>query len=109
MFSFQTLDSSNSQGTCFTKSYVSTVKYDTNGNPVVESYKSQSISQKETDGQIIKEKQEAYENTGVGLQKAAYEKLLNDKGHKVIKARNLNSGEEYEHNIFKGIRESKFY
>jgi hypothetical protein len=39
------------------------------------------------------------------VQKAAFERVLNDKGHKYVKERNFNSGEEIEHNIYKGMNE----
>jgi hypothetical protein len=31
--------------------------------------------------------------------------LLNDKSHKVVRQKNRNIGEQYEHNYFKGINE----
>jgi hypothetical protein len=94
-------------GTVIQKSYVSTVKYDQNGQPKKETYQSQSIKQIDKEGKKIQEKQQAYQNNQ-GLQKAAHERRLNDKGHKVIKERNRNTGEETEHTIYKGITESKF-
>ena len=92
--------------TVIQKSYVSKVNYNQNGQPQKETFKSQSIKQIDSEGKKIQEKQQAYENTGTGIQKAAHERRLNEKGHKIIKERNRNSGEEMEHTLFKGISES---
>lgn len=89
-----------------TKSYVSKVKYDQNGQPHKETYQTQSIKQTDREGRSIQEKQQAYQNTKSGLQKAAHERLLDEKGLKVVKARNMQSGEEYEHNLYRGMNES---
>jgi len=83
------------------------VKYDGEGQPHKETYKTQSIRQTDREGKSIQEKQQAYQNTKSGVLKAAHERLLNDKGLKVVKSKNRNSGEEYEHNIYKGISEGK--
>jgi hypothetical protein len=95
------------QGTCIQRSYVSSVKYNGEGQPETESYKSQSIRQTDKDGRRIQETQQAYQNTASGLEKASHERLLDDKGHKVVKQRNTRQGEEMEHSYFKGINESK--
>jgi hypothetical protein len=93
--------------TVIQKSYVSRVNYNENGQPHKETYQSQSIKQIDREGQKIQEKQQAYKNTGTGIQKAAHERRFNDKGHKVVKERNRNTGEETEHTLYKGITESK--
>ena len=92
-------------GTVITKSYVSKVNYDQNGQPHKETYQTQSIKQTDREGKKIQEKQQAYQNTKSGVQKAAHERLLNEKGVKVVKARNLQTGDQYEHNHYKGINE----
>jgi len=53
----------------------------------------------------MQENQRAYQNSGTGVQKAAHERLLNDKGHKYVKERNINSGDTMEHQFYKGINE----
>jgi hypothetical protein len=93
--------------TVIQKSYVSKVNYGGNGEPQKETYQSQSIKQIDREGKKIQEKQQAYQNTGTGVQRAAHERRLNDKGHKIIKERDRNSGEEMEHKLYKGITESK--
>jgi len=95
--------------TVITKSYVSTVKYDKNGRPQKETYQTQSIKQTDNEGKKIQERQQAYQNTKSGIQKAAHERLLNDKGVKVVKGRNVQTGDEYEHNMYKGLNEGMFY
>ncbi len=104
MGSMGPMDNSNKNlpGTFISNSYVSSVNYDNNGQPHKETYQSQSIRQTDNEGKRIQEKQQAYQNTRTGVQKAAHERMLNEKGHKIVKARDRNTGEDYEHNIFKG-------
>lgn len=101
------MNGSNFPGTCVSKSYVSSVKYDNSGRPHQEVYQSQSIRQTDNTGKRIQETQRAYQNNSTGVQKAAHERLLNEKGHKFVKERNTNTGDEMEHNIFKGINEEE--
>ena len=91
-------------GTVITKSYSSKIDY-RDGQPHQECYQSQSINQIGTDGHKISEKQEAYKNSRTGVQKAAHQRILDDKGMKQIRQRNVNTGTQEEHNIFKGMRE----
>ena len=93
-------------GTVITKSYSSKIDY-RDGRPHQESYQSQSINQIGRDGHKISERQEAYKNSRTGVQKAAHQRVLDDKGMKQIRQRNINTGEQEEHNIFKGIREDE--
>ena len=90
-------------GTVITKSYSSKIDY-RDGRPHQESYQSQSINQIGRDGHKISERQEAYKNSRTGVQKAAHQRVLDDKGMKQIRQRNINTGEQEEHNILKGIR-----
>ena len=105
--SFESNNSSNFPGTFISKSYVSSVKYDGTGRPHQEVYQSQSIKQTDKNGKKIQESQKAYQNSSTGVQKAAHERVLNDKGHKYVKERNVNTGDDMEHNIYKGINEGK--
>ena len=89
-------------GTVISKSYCSRIDY-RDGQPHEECYQSQSINQIK-DGHKISEKQEAYKNSRTGVQKAAHQRILDDKGTKQIRQRNVNTGDQEEHNIFKGIR-----
>ena len=92
-------------GTVISKSYCSRIDY-RDGQPHEECYQSQSINQIK-DGHKISEKQEAYKNSRTGVQKAAHQRILDDKGTKQIRQRNVNTGDQEEHNIFKGMREDE--
>ena len=93
-------------GTVIAKSYCSKVDY-RDGQPHQECYQSQSINQIGQDGHKISEKQEAYKNSRTGVQKAAHQRILDDKGMKQIRQRNINTGAQEEHNIFKGMQEDE--
>ena len=94
-------------GTMISKTYVSKMDY-SGGQPHEESYQSQSIKQFGGEGgHNISERQEAYKNTYTGMQKAAHQRLLDDKGTKLIKQRNINTGEQSQHNILKGLQENE--
>ena len=93
-------------GTMISKTFVSKIDY-SGGQPREESYQSQAIKQFGEGGHSISEQQEAYKNSMTGLQKAAHQRLLDDRGTKLIKERNINTGEQSEHNILKGIQESE--
>lgn len=93
-------------GTVISKSYVSKKKYNANGEPEDETYQSQSIQQIGKDGHKMKEKQEAYKNSR-GIEKAAHQKMLDDKGQKCVKQRNRETGEQEQHNIYQGINEEE--
>ena len=95
----------NNPGTFITKSYVSRINY-ANGEPEKEVYQSQSINQFGQDGHKIQEKQEAYKNSRSGVDKASFQRQLDDKGVKCIRQRNRNTGEQNEHNIYKGFEEN---
>ena len=92
-------------GTVISKSYCSKIDY-RDGQPHEECYQSQSINQIK-DGHKISEKQEAYKNSRTGVQKAAHQRILDDKGTKQIRQRNVNTGVQEEHNIFKGMTEDE--
>ena len=93
-------------GTMISKTYVSKVDY-SGGQPKEESYQSQAIKQFGDGGHSISEQQEAYKNSMTGIQRAAHQRLLDDRGTKLIKQRNVNTGEQSEHNILRGIQESE--
>ena len=92
-------------GTVISKSYCSKIDY-RDGQPHEEYYQSQSINQIK-DGHKISEKQEAYKNSRTGVQKAVHQRILDDKGTKQIRQRNVNTGVQEEHNIFKGMTEDE--
>ena len=92
-------------GTMISKQYVSKVDY-SNGTPKQESYQSQSIKQFGQDGHNISERQEAYKNTETGVQQAALQRLLDDRGTKTIRQRNINTGTQEQHDLYQGITEN---
>jgi hypothetical protein len=94
-------------GTFISKSYVQKIDYSQGGDPIKEVYQSQAINQRGSDGHNISEKQEAYKNSKTGVEKAAHQRVLDGKGAKLIKQRNRFTGEQEEHNIFKGINENE--
>ena len=75
-------------GTMISKTYLSKIDY-SGGQPKEESYQSQAIKQFGEGGHSISERQEAYKNSMTGIQKAAHQRLLDDKGTKLIKQRNI--------------------
>ena len=93
-------------GTVMSKTYMSKMDY-SGGQPREESYQSQSIKQIGEDGHNISERQEAYKNSMTGMQKAAHQRLFDDRGMKLIKERNVNTGEQSQHNILKGLQENE--
>ena len=93
-------------GTMISKTYCSKVDY-SGGQPKEECYQSQAIKQFGEGGHSISEQQEAYKNSMTGVQKAAHQRLLDDRGTKLIKERNINTGAQSEHNIYKGLQESE--
>lgn len=93
-------------GTFLCKSYVSRVNYK-DGKPEKEVYQSQAINHYGQDGHKIHERQEAYKNEGAGIEKAAKQRMFDDRGHKYIKERNRITGEQNEHNLFKGMDENQ--
>ena len=103
---FMNLDDDDSgNGTVITKTFCSRIDY-TDGEPHEECYQSQSINQIK-DGHKLSEKQEAYKNSKTGVQKAAHQRILDDKGTKQIRKRNIKTGDQEEHNIYKWIKEEE--
>lgn len=98
----------NTPGSHFvSKSYCSTVSYNGSGEPIREVFKSEAYNTVDQTGKKIGESKTAYENTAKGIQKAAHEKHLNDKAYKVVKEKELNTGEEIESNYYKGLNENE--
>ena len=95
------------QGTVISKSYVSTVKYDENGNPVKKEYTSQGIDQYTNDGTKISEKKQGFKDYEKGIKKASHQRTLNDVGQKIIKTKDYKNNHENEEHYLHGIREGK--
>ena len=92
--------------TMISKVYCS--KYENkDGIPIEESYESQSINQIGEDGHNISEKKELYKNTKTGVQKASQQKMMDEKGTKIIKQRNVKTGGHNQKNILKGLKQEE--
>ena len=75
-----------------------------NGEPHEERYESHSIEQTDKEGHDISEKNELYKNSN-GIQKAAQQCMLDKKGTKTIKQRNVKNGEHNEKKLYKNLEE----
>jgi hypothetical protein len=98
---FEETPRSSFPGTCISQSHVSSRKIK-DGKEESENYKSQSISQIDKKGKKITERQQAYKNSE-GVDKISHERILGNKGHKIVKARHRENQRAYEHNYFKGL------
>ena len=94
-------------GLTINKSFISQNKKNEKGEIEKEYYKSQSIKLLSDDGHLIKEKQEAYKNCLNGNEKVSFLRMLDGKGHKIIKERNRKTGEKNEKNLFKNLNENE--
>ena len=94
-------------GLTINKSFISQNKKNEKGEIEKEYYKSQSIKLLSDDGHLIKEKQEAYKNCLNGNEKVSFLRILDGKGHKIIKERNRKTGEKNEKNLFKNLNENE--
>ena len=94
------------KGTMFTKQMCTKVNY-VNGKPLEEKYQAQSISQTGPDGHHISEKQEAYKNAMTGIQQAANQRILDERGIKEIRKQDLNAGTNEAHNVLRGMQENE--
>jgi Myelodysplasia-myeloid leukemia factor 1-interacting protein len=68
----------------YSSTVIQSSKYDSNGRPIVEKYKSEAKGFLDDRG-LIGERKQAYANTGTGLEKYGHERMIGDKGRKVVK------------------------
>ena len=94
-------------GLTINKSFICQSKKNENQEIEKEYYKSQSIKFLSNDGHLIKEKQEAYKNCLNGNEKVSFLRMLDGKGHKIIKERNRKKKKKNEKNLFKNINENE--
>lgn len=95
------------QGTVITSSYVSTTKFDNNGNPVKKEFTSQGINQYNKDGTKISEKQQNYRDSEMGIKKVSHQRTLNDVGQKIVKTKDYKNNKEQEDHYLHGLQERK--
>ena len=93
------------KGTVFSKVYCSSYN-NIDGKEHEEKYQSQGIKQINDDGHNISECKEAYKNSD-GICKSSYQRGLDKKGERYIKEKNIKTGENKEHRVFKGIKENE--
>ena len=98
-------NNNNNNSTFVSKCYCTKIE-NNNGKPYEETYESESINQN-NNGHKISEKKELYKNTKNGIQKAAQQKILDEKATKTIKQKNINTGELNEKNIVKGMKKNE--
>jgi len=82
------------------QSTVTNMRTGPDGKPVKETYKTRAHGATGKGNKVV-DRHQMYENTGTGMQKASHERMLNDKGRKVIKERIGNNINKYDH--FKGM------
>uniref|UniRef100_A0A0G4F9N7 Myeloid leukemia factor n=1 Tax=Chromera velia CCMP2878 TaxID=1169474 RepID=A0A0G4F9N7_9ALVE len=73
------------------------------GKPKVEKFAQSSVGNLQ---QRAYETQQAYTNTGTGVDRMALERGVGERARKVIRERNRNTGDEKEHRLFKGLDET---
>ena len=100
-----TINSNSPNSSCFSRSFVSKSTYDGTGEPKKEVFQQETYSKVDEKGKKIKESKAAYENTYKGIQKAAHEKVIDEKGHRIVKEKNLNTGDDLEEVYYKGINQ----
>jgi len=81
--------SKNGSSKVITRSYVHDTKLDPNGNKYTEKYFSNNYAMRGEDGTTLSERQQAYQNSLDRQQKIAEERMLNNKGKKLIQERVL--------------------
>lgn len=95
------------QGTVISNSYVSTLNYDSNGQPIRKEYSSQAFNKYGQNGTNISESRQQYRDSGKGIKKVSHQRTLNDQTHKITKTKDYKLKEENEDNYYMGIEESK--
>jgi hypothetical protein len=99
----------NNNNQNFSNNYYSSHSYYTSSNqegqeePKIESFEKSVFTHSNKEGKKIGESKSKYENTYKGIKKEAHEKKIDDKTYKIIKENKLNSNEEVEHKVYKGI------
>lgn len=87
------------------QTFVSSTKMGPDGRPISEKYQTKAQGAFGSDGNRIAERQQMYENSGTGLQKASHERVFNDKGRKIVKERLGDQMNSYDH--YKNMRDEE--
>ena len=83
-------------------SFFTSTSQEGQSEPKMESFE-KNVFTSNKDGKKIGESKAKYENTSKGIRKEAHERKINDKTFKYVKENKLNSNEEVEHRVYKGI------
>lgn len=92
-------------GNFYSSTFVQSTKVDSNGRPVVEKYRSEAKGGVNERGEVMKERKQAYAHSGTGLEKYGHERVIGDKGRKVVKERFRE--QERTSDVFKNLMESE--
>jgi hypothetical protein len=98
---------SEHSGNYYSSTFVQSTKIDRNGQPVVEKYRSEAKGARNDRGEMIRERKQAYANTETGLEKYGHERMIGDKGRKVVKEK---MGDyERTSDVFKNLNEREVH
>ena len=95
---------SGGKGHFVQQTFVSSTKMDGNGRPIQERYQNK-VAGAIGNGNRVVERQQMYDHSGTGLQKASHERMLNDKGRKIVKERLGGQMNNYDH--YRNLREEE--
>ena len=77
----------NSGPQFYSQTIVQSSKFDSNGRQVVEKYRSEAKGKLDAERGLVGERKQAYANSGTGLEKYGHERMIGNKGRKVVKER----------------------
>ena len=69
----------------YSQTIVQSTKYDSNGRPIVEKYRSEAKGAVDSERGLVGERKQAYAHSGTGLEKYGHERMIGNKGRKVVK------------------------
>ena len=75
----------NSGPSFYSQTIVQSTKLDSNGRPVVEKFRSEAKGKIDSQQGLIGERKQAYAHSGTGLEKYGHERVIGNKGRKVVK------------------------
>ena len=100
----------NGSGHVFKETYVSKTKTGKNGKPEIERYQD-TVAKAMKGGDKVSERQQLYQNSAIGYEKAGHERMLNSKGRKIVRERLHGTGEDqftnYYNNVEEGMEHSR--
>jgi len=88
-----------------TQAFSNKVQYDGSGNQPHREFFQNKVAGVVDNGHKLEECQSTYQNNSTGQYKAAHQRVLDDKGVRMIKEKNFKTGDEVSDSVFKGIDE----